>query len=477
MSNMFATEIWDCDVLKKGDRIGRWRVDYYLGQGNGGGAVYQVSEVNGTRSAALKIFCGDLEQDVHHGADRIRQESKIISELEILPGMPQFYGWDEYQGRPYFVRDNLIPIEPEDLPSDDEGRTKFLLHLLYSLKSLHAHGWVHCDIKPWNIAKSQSGLYVLIDFGSAHRIEEGDHVYTEGQTINTINGVYGRSGTIGYDAPESSFSPARDIYALGHLVRDCFERDVPVEWGMIINKCISNNPNYRYRDVDALIVDVQKLLEGKLKNEAYWPLRVARIKEQRENVRSLVEAEEEEVYLQDILKKDESLSSEGLTVFSISLTRDPRCHFVLRDRIMLGENTVLFISGKGILDADITGPSSSVVVVRSYAALNNMTCEAPPENDLTYVMVGPGSYLNFPNVTSDDYKTFFPGRKRILRDLDSTTSLRFGGPTSFAEVEQDTLDAIEESAMPQRYKKVLTKFFRGEDFTVLPPKNAVGATV
>lgn len=78
---------------------------------------------------------------------------------------------------------------------------------------------------------------------------------------------------------------------------------------------------------------------------------------------------------------------------------------------------------------------------------------------------------------TDDYKAFFPGRKRILRDLDSTTSLRFGGPTSFAEVERDTLAAIEGSAMPQRYKNVLTKFFKGDDFTVLPPKNAVGATI
>lgn len=86
-------------------------------------------------------------------------------------------------------------------------------------------------------------------------------------------------------------------------------------------------------------------------------------------------------------------------------------------------------------------------------------------------MVGPGAYLNFPNVTSEDYKTFFPGRRRILRDLDATTSLRFGGPTSFAGVEKDALVAIEESAMPQCYKDVLKKFFRGEDFTVLPPKS------
>lgn len=467
---MFEAEIWDCDVLKKDELIDdRWRVVGYLGQG-GGGAVYRVAELDGRRTGALKIFCGELERDVHHGAERIRQESEIISKLEIQPGMPQFYGRGEHNGRPYLIRDELTPVEPEDIPSDDEGRTKFILHLLYSLKSLHANGWVHCDIKPWNIAMSKSGLYVLIDFGSAHRIEEGEHVYNAGQTINTINGIYGRSGTIGYDAPENSFTPARDIYAVGHLIRDCFERDVPLEWGMIINKCISNNPNYRYCTVDALIADVQKLLAGKLRDEAYWPLRVARIKKQREAERSLAEAEEVPVELQDILKKDESLSTDDLTVLRIYLTRTPRCHFVLRDDIELGENTILIIEGEGILTVDIAGPASSVVVIRSYAALNNLTDSNPPENDLTYVMVGPGSYLNFPNVNSDKYRAFFPGRRRILRDLDASTSFRFGGPPAFAHEEQDVLAAIEDSRMPSDYKGVLKRFFKGETFTVLPPR-------
>lgn len=479
MSGLFATEIWDCDILRRGDIVGRrWRVDGYLGAG-GGGAVYHVVEVNGKRSGALKVYRGDLKDDVHHGADRIVQERELIAGLQSTRGMPELYDQGKYKGRPYFVREDLDPIEPDDLPSNDGDLCIFLYHLLYSLKALHDMGWVHCDVKPWNVARKKGDrLCVLIDFGSAHRIESGEHVYIKGQkTINTINGKYARSGTHGYDAPENSFTPARDIYAVGHVIRDCFAEEVPLEWGLIINRCISNNPDYRYHDVMELLRDVQGLADGKLHRAAYWPLRKRQIKEQRAIERSLADAEVEQVSLEKILQADKERSVGGLKVFWIRLTRTPARHFSLRDRLALGENTVLIVSGRGVLDADISGPATSVVVLRDYAALNNLTVEPPPGNDLTYVMVGPGSYLNFPNVTSDDYKAFFPGRKRILRDLDSTTSLRFGGPTSFAEVEQDTLDAIEESAMPQRYKKVLTKFFRGEDFAVLPPKNAVGATV
>lgn len=149
MNGMFAAEIWDCDILSQGDVVGRWRVDGYLGAG-GGGAVYHVSEVKGTRKGALKVFRGDPENDVHHGADRVRQERDLISRLQKTRGMPQLYDQGEYDGRPYFVREDLDPIEPEELPSDNTELCIFLYHLLYSLNALHRLGWVHCDIKPWN---------------------------------------------------------------------------------------------------------------------------------------------------------------------------------------------------------------------------------------------------------------------------------------------------------------------------------------
>ena len=128
------------------------------------------------------------------------------------------------------------------------------------------------------------------------------------------------------------------------------------------------------------------------------------------------------------------------------------------------------ISGKGILEADISGPDSSVVVLRDYATLHNVNATCPPENDLTYVIVGPGSYLNFPNLKAEDYQRFFPGRRRILRDIDATTSFRLSGPPTFSGVEDETLEAIEKSNMPASYKDVLSEFFKGEAFSVMPQR-------
>ena len=80
-----------------------------------------------------------------------------------------------------------------------------------------------------------------------------------------------------------------------------------------------------------------------------------------------------------------------------------------------------------------------------------------------------GSYLNFTDLRSDQYRAFFPDqRRRILRDIDATTSFQFGGPETFSGVEKETLDAIRESRLPESYKKTLLDFFSGENFTVLP---------
>ena len=170
-----------------------------------------------------------------------------------------------------------------------------------------------------------------------------------------------------------------------------------------------------------------------------------------------------------VLHLDERLSNAERTVFKVVFPANERLHYVVTEPICLRENTILIISGKGVLDADISGPDSSVVVLRDYAVLHNSSDALPPENELMYVIVGPGSYLNFTDLRSDQYRAFFPDhRRRILRDIDATTSFRFGGPETFSGVEKETLDAISESRLPESYKKTLLDFFSGEKFTVLP---------
>jgi hypothetical protein len=186
--------------------------------------------------------------------------------------------------------------------------------------------------------------------------------------------------------------------------------------------------------------------------------------------RSLAEAVQNIVEWEEILSLDQGLTVCGLTVFRIELTREPAVSFVVKEPLVLRENTVLLISGRGVLRADISGPSSSIVVLRGYASLNNINEELPPDNELLYAIVGPGGYLNFPSIKDTDRRKFFPdnGKRRIFRDLDATTAFRFNGPDTFSDIEQQTISGLQNSDLPKRYRDQLIEFFKGETFSVIP---------
>lgn len=467
---MFENEVWDCHILEKGERIGNWRVDSFVACG-GFGAVYRV--VNGNREAAVKIFSGDLHRDKKNGCRRIEQEIQI---LKASGGRysPELYAAGKHRDRPYFVMEYVDGVRPGKMPSGDDNIRIFMLGLIDAVAQLHVDGWIHCDIKPHNIGRRRSdGTYVLLDFGSSERPDEegADEHRPRENTMNLCTMGYQRVGTLGYEPPESTYRPSRDIYAIGHVLRDCFQEEVPPHWSAVINKCISWQPRYRYKDVATLREDVDKI--ERLKRDVYWKLRVDEIRRQREIERTLTKTKIVRRTWEEVLEVDEKSSHGGVKVFHVNIDKTPREKVIVKGPVALGTNTILFVTGRGIIDADISGPSSSVVVLRGYAVLQNRNTVLPPKNNLTYVVVGPGTYLNFPNISDEDRMKFFACRRRIFRDLDATTMFRLHGPKTFADIEAETVKGIRDSDMPKAYKKVLVDFFKGKSFTVLFPDEKV----
>ena len=472
---MFETEIRDCPELTCGESVNGWLAEVLIGEG-GFGKVFRVRK--GRLKGALKIY-SPYENQVDSGDERWRFQQEIAL-LKAIKGRfaPSLYESGVHRGTPYFVMELLTPLKPRTMPKSDEDIKQMMLDLTEAVDELHkmrvpgyeASGWIHCDIKPYNIGRLNSGRYALIDFGSAHeRDPEGveRHQIRE-NTLNARNGVYRICATKYYNPPDLNFSPARDIYAIGHLLRDCFKRDVPLEWSLIINKCISWQPRYRYQTASELWNDVNDI--DKIKRKMYWGLRKKKIEEQREAERSLANAKRKIVEWEEILSVDNKLTTPDLTVMRIDLKRDQATCFVVIEPLALAENTVLMISGRGVLRADISGPSSSIVVLRGYTSLNNTNVKLPPKNELLYAIIGPGAYLNFPYIKEKDRRRFFPdnGKRRIFRDMDATTAFRFNGPDTFFGVVQQTVEGLEKSDLPQRYRDQLIEFFKGESFSVTP---------
>ncbi|MBQ8113997.1 MAG: hypothetical protein IJ146_12425 [Kiritimatiellae bacterium] len=443
----------------------------------GFGATYKVRSKSDNVLAVLKMSA-DVQGN-EFGGDRIRREAFVMRRCGVVDSrlIPCVFDEGKIKGRPFFVMENLKRLEWSSrgddrlgLPDTEERRKAFFVAFIESVKVVHNAGFVHCDIKPDNIMERFDGSHwpILIDFGSAHPIE-AEAAFLQEKPTEWIN-LTSREGKVaytpGYYAPEDAFTIQKDIFAIGQVIRDSFDKDVPFEWMEIIGRCISRKAKYRYDCLDDLKRDIEKI--EKLRMKRYWGMRNEKIVEQRRVERSLAKATVMNVGQDVIPLQDEKMSNEERTVLRVVFPTDKRLHYIMDTPLRLNENTILIISGEGILEADVRGPSSSVVVLQNYAIFHNTSVELPPENDLTYVIVGPGSYLNFPNLKSDQYWKFFPGRKRILRDIDATTSFRFGGPTTFSGVEDETLRAISESSMPQSYKGVLSDFFSGRKFTVEP---------
>ena len=466
--------------LKKGivatGKHDSYKVVGCLGSG-GFGAIYTVRRVGDNLLAVLKMST-EVKKNGPGGA-RIRREAWVMrrcgkSNPDLIPRVLDSGAVD---GRPFFVMENLQRLEwssdrsdEQGLPDSAERRILFFKQLIESIGAVHAAGFVHCDIKPENIMqRPDTHRPILIDFGSAHPIES-DEVFPRATNRNWIE-LTQKSGrmafTPGYDAPEDAFTIQKDIFAVGQVIRDSFGKSVPFEWMEIIGRCISRNLRFRYDSLAELAKDISFV--DRRRRKRYWEMRTEKIAEQREVEHSLADASQVVVPRDRVLHLDEGLSNAERTVFKVVFPANERLHYVVNEPICLRENTILIISGKGMLDADISGPDSSVVVLRDYAVLHNNSDVLPPENELMYVIVGPGSYLNFTELRSDQYRAFFPDhRRRILRDIDATTSFRFGGPETFSGVEEETLDAIRGSRLPESYKKTLLDFFSGEKFTVLP---------
>ena len=170
----------------------------------GAGAVYEAEDRELLRRVALKVY--------HHPErDRaqLAHEARVAVDLEGPALVRVFdldpdHGWIALEWAMHGTlrecvraRDltRLLPIERWALP------------LALALARVHAHGWVHHDVKPANVLLARSGASILTDFGIARRVGEPSP-----------------AGSLGYLSPERMAGrvsdPRDDVYGFGRVLED-----------------------------------------------------------------------------------------------------------------------------------------------------------------------------------------------------------------------------------------------------------------
>jgi serine/threonine protein kinase len=179
-------------------------------------------------------------------ADPLASEARILARLEH-PGIVPVHDFGELPDGRLFYAMKRVRGERLDrwlaAGAGIAGRLAVFLRVCDAVAFAHAHGIVHCDLKPENVMVGEFGEVLVLDWGIAN------------QTL---------AGTPPFMAPEQTqaggaIDPRTDVYALGALLETMSGARAVAA---IAEKAKAIDPAARYQTVASLAAEVNRFLAG-----------------------------------------------------------------------------------------------------------------------------------------------------------------------------------------------------------------------
>jgi serine/threonine-protein kinase len=208
-------------VLRKGSKLGKYRLDRRLGRGSFA-EVWKARDTVEMRDVALKVAHPGAVSE--WGRDAIEHEARIASRLHH-PNIVGVRNADWFEGR-FTMATDLAVANLTDYPkAKRSGRValEIVRQVARGLAYAHSHRVMHRDVKPENILIFADGRAALGDFG-ASRFSKG------------VTRTYTEAGTLGYMAPEQAYGRVRfasDVFSLGLIAYEVLTGVLPTwpfEW-------------------------------------------------------------------------------------------------------------------------------------------------------------------------------------------------------------------------------------------------------
>jgi eukaryotic-like serine/threonine-protein kinase len=278
--------------------IGPYRLLRLLGEG-GMGVVYLAERTDIGGQVAIKLLRDGWLSPMRR--QRFRMEQLTMAQLNH-PGIARIYDSNTLvDGTPWFVMEYAEGLPLTEFWSQSGGTLRDCLYLIRrvceAVQYAHSHAIIHRDLKPSNILVLETGDVKLLDFGIAKQLNS-----EESKEDRTVTGL--RMMTLAYAAPEQLTGAAvgvyTDVYAVGVLLYELLTGHLPqrslemnedqqpeierpstvirrekqviraqlskTEWtdlDVLSLKALEPDPERRYRTADALIRDLDALLEGR----------------------------------------------------------------------------------------------------------------------------------------------------------------------------------------------------------------------
>ena len=255
-----------------------------LGEG-GNGLVY--SGILNEQEVAIKF----LVEDGNRKLTRFKAEYFNINLIKRDKSIVSYIDYDEINVESHTFpciimkkyNGSLKSIN-KDIEINENELFKFFKFLINTVNLIHKQGIIHRDLKPENILVNE-GEYVLSDFGIASYNEEMFSYKPETTDKE-------RLGNYNFSAPEQAYGGATakatmDIYSIGQLCQwfvfnrthkgtnrkhfgEILENNDNIQiLDSIINKCLANNPDDRYKSIDEIIEDYDLKKRAKKKVDPF----------------------------------------------------------------------------------------------------------------------------------------------------------------------------------------------------------------
>jgi serine/threonine-protein kinase len=268
------------------EKIGKYEIIDLLGKG-AMGIVYKALDPDIDREVAIKTIRFDLISDDEEKNElmlRFIREARAAGRL-VHPNIITIHDVGKEADMTYIV---MQYIEGLSLQNWIVSRKKFsasaiiklMLQLCDALDFAHQNGIVHRDIKPANILLDNNGKPHICDFGVAH-VE-----------MSTITQTGATIGTPSYMSPEQvmgkKIDKRSDIFSLGAILYELLtgrkpfhgdsittviykivneeapspteaRKDISEEFGTIVKKALSKDPDKRYSSCSELAGDLKKI--------------------------------------------------------------------------------------------------------------------------------------------------------------------------------------------------------------------------
>ena len=260
------------DLLEQ--TFSHYRIASRLGAG-GMGVVYRAHDARLGRDVALKVLPCDLMKDEGARA-RLLNEARTSSSLSY-PHIAHVYDVGEDRGHMFFAMEliegkslrEVIPRGGLPLSTVCQYGEQIASALAYA----HQHGIIHRDLKTSNVMITDDGMAKVLDFGLAKRIRE-ERAKDPDPGLTATGMILGTPNYLPPEVLRGGPADARsDIWSLGVVLYEMASGRLPFDGSsmaelagaimneppnplsgrvptgiqMVIGRCLSKDPNARYR--------------------------------------------------------------------------------------------------------------------------------------------------------------------------------------------------------------------------------------